>query len=157
MKPVHQTIFDSSKGNCLSAAIASILELSIDDVPNFCKDFGLGYFDEAVQLFLRNRGYAWLRVLMPRVPNDDDSKVSQGRPVETREDLRFHYLPDHILCMATGKSPRGEWHHVVVGEIRDGYNFRMLHDPHPAGTGLEGLPVTIEFLVPMNPANMHRP
>jgi len=35
MKPVDQTAFGPSKGNCLSASIASLLELPIEDVPLF--------------------------------------------------------------------------------------------------------------------------
>ena len=36
MKPVYQTVFGKHNGNCMSACIASILELELDDVPNFC-------------------------------------------------------------------------------------------------------------------------
>ncbi len=35
MKPVFQTIFDAVKGNCLQASLASALEVSLDEVPNF--------------------------------------------------------------------------------------------------------------------------
>lgn len=35
MIPVDQTVNDGIAGNCLSACVASILELSIEDVPSF--------------------------------------------------------------------------------------------------------------------------
>ena len=35
MKPVDQTILGEPHGNCLQACVASILELALDDVPNF--------------------------------------------------------------------------------------------------------------------------
>lgn len=35
MLKVPQTIDDGVKGNCMAACVASILELSIDDVPNY--------------------------------------------------------------------------------------------------------------------------
>lgn len=35
MIPVMQTIIDKGKGNCFSAALASILELKLEDVPYF--------------------------------------------------------------------------------------------------------------------------
>lgn len=34
MKPVEQRVVDASNGDCVAACIASILELSLDDVPN---------------------------------------------------------------------------------------------------------------------------
>lgn len=35
MKPIDQTIFGAPLGNCVQACIASIFELSLEDVPNF--------------------------------------------------------------------------------------------------------------------------
>ena len=35
MKSVHQTITRPPRGNCFAACVASILELSLDEVPNF--------------------------------------------------------------------------------------------------------------------------
>lgn len=39
MKPVNQTITDSQRGNCLQAAVASLFELELDEVPHFI-DYG---------------------------------------------------------------------------------------------------------------------
>lgn len=156
MKPVHQTIIDQGKGNCLTAALASVFELPIEDVPNFIKDFGAGYFEEAVNLWLRNKGYALLRVRLVTDKPDDKNKVRKGRMPTTGDEIHFHSLPENMLCIAAGKSPRGEWYHSVVGTIVDGHNFELLHDPHPDGTGLDGLPVSLEFFVPLNPAQMKR-
>ncbi len=38
MKPVNQTLFGDGNGNCFTACVASILELPIEAVPNFCAD-----------------------------------------------------------------------------------------------------------------------
>lgn len=38
MKPIDQTTFGVPGGNCFSACVASLLELSIDDVPYFMGD-----------------------------------------------------------------------------------------------------------------------
>lgn len=35
MKPVYQTLFKPPAANCFQAAMASVLELPLDDVPNF--------------------------------------------------------------------------------------------------------------------------
>ena len=37
MKPVMQTVFDSVKGNCLQASLASVLEVPLDDVPDLAE------------------------------------------------------------------------------------------------------------------------
>jgi hypothetical protein len=78
-----------------------------------------------------------------------------GRPPDTGTEIVHHPLPDGegVLCLATGKSPRGEHCHSVVGRMV-GFNFELLHDPHPSGEGIEGLPICIEFLVPVDPAAM---
>jgi hypothetical protein len=39
--------------------------------------------------------------------------------------------------LAFGKSPRGDWQHAVVWQ-----SGRMVHDPHPDGTGLDGPPLS---------------
>ena len=38
MKPVDQTILTAPGGNCFAACVASILELPLADVPNFCSE-----------------------------------------------------------------------------------------------------------------------
>lgn len=35
MTPIYQTIFDQTSGNCMQACAASILDLTLEDVPNF--------------------------------------------------------------------------------------------------------------------------
>jgi len=44
MKPVNQTVVDPVIGDCHRAVVASLLELDIDQVPNFIK-FGNNWFD----------------------------------------------------------------------------------------------------------------
>jgi len=137
MKPVMQTIIDRNQGNCWSACIASLLELPIEEVPPFVKLDRNGFL-ELAQEWLGKRGLFILRIRMPRA-------------YLTGDDMRWHGIPE-ALCIATGKSPRGDYGHSVVGRIVDAYNFELLHDPHPDGTGIEGFPRCVEFLVPLNPA-----
>lgn len=139
MKPVHQTITDRDQGNCWSAAIASVLELPIEEVPPFVKLDRSRFYELATE-WLSKRGLMILRVRMPR-------------EYLTGDDIRFHHLPE-CVCIASGKSPRGDYGHSVVGKIIDGHNFVMTHDPHPDGTGIEGMPWTFEFIVPLDPARM---
>lgn len=62
------------------------------------------------------------------------------------------------ICVFTGKSPRGDCNHAVVGRIngRDedatAY-FETVHDPMPDGTGIvDGKPKLVGFFLQINPA-----
>jgi hypothetical protein len=90
---VDQTIFynpaeGSRKGNCTEAAVASILGLSLDDVPDFSAngDDALTFWN-AFEDFINAHGF---EVMM----------------------LDGSYVPD-VLYLASGMSPRGV-HHMVV-------------------------------------------
>lgn len=111
MKPVHQDRFGSPGGNCLQAALASILELPLKEVPNFVTIPGPSWWDE-LQAWLGRRG-----LTLVCVPPDADWR---GWLVQ--------YGGYHLIG---GKSPRGLLHSVV------GYKGAMVHDPPPDGTGLE--------------------
>ena len=118
MIPIDQTKLHSEiqTGNCFQAAIASIFELSIEDVPEFLgKKWWFDFLEWAA-----SKG-------MDIVRWDDD--VS---------------LPGYYLT--AGKSPRGDFDHVVVFK-----NGTMVHDPHPEKTGLANIKYIIAFL-PLDPA-----
>ena len=92
MTPVDQTHFwapdGSSQGNCLQAATASILDLPLDEVPNFhdCEQgFWQGFKD-----FIKSRGYVVMAL---------------------RKDGWCRHSGAHYL--AYGQSPRGVTHAVV--------------------------------------------
>jgi len=57
MTPVFQTQFVAThgKGNCVQAAIASILDLKLDEVPAF-RDLPAQEFETAIDEFLHSRG-----------------------------------------------------------------------------------------------------
>lgn len=154
MKPVFQTIIDEKRGNCLSAALASILEIDLAAVPNFMEIAGTdGDFHSLVDEWLASKGWAWFRTIELR-QDRGEGKLAVGRLPEHGAEMIRHRVAEGVFCLATGKSPRGEWCHSVVGRMVGGFNFELLHDPHPSGAGLDGLPVCIEFLVPLDPARM---
>lgn len=142
MKPVFQTITETGKGNCYSACLASLLEISLDKIPNFRAEFPPQEFTVRIQEFLERFGLMVVRVRM---------QDSENQPV----DFPFHPVPEGVLCIAGGKSPRGKHGHAVVGKIVCGVNFELLHDPN-AEAAVKGLDElwTIDFLVPRNPAKI---
>jgi len=123
-----QTEFDSGKGNALQACIGTILKVgSLADVPNFI--LAPNYLD-AMNDYLGPLGYSFVKV---------DVSTTDGKlcfPVATG-----------TRCVVTGKSPRGEHKHCVVGSVcADGKSFKLSHDPFPGGSGIEGSPVWVGFV-----------
>lgn len=106
MKPVDQTIFDGVNGDCMAACVASILEVAIEDVPNFCAGATDKWFERLADWLEPNGLYPLCFTL-------DGEWRPQGL---------------HVLA---GKSPRGDWLHAVVAKGRE-----VVHDPHPSRAGI---------------------
>lgn len=128
MKPVDQTRSHDAAagvpGNCMQAAIASLLELDIDQVPDFT--------DGVITDTPERIGEYWRRV----------------EEFLADRDMYYFGLPEQGLPglhLASGMSPRGV-RHVVV---RDGWD--VVHDPHPSRAGLVSVD-RVHVLVPRDPA-----
>ena len=130
MKKVFQTTFGGcnapllERGNCLSACLASILELPITEVPNFhvvCDVDSIDWGD-AVNQWLGTRGYWFLE--MP---------WSQEHETLVLEPYAGHYI-------MSGRSPRGNWRHGVVAGAG-----QICHDPRPGTTAPYLLESTEEY------------
>lgn len=126
MTPPHQTIFGVPQGNCFATCIACLLDMKVDDVPNFCSMGDEVWWFEATEWCRRQRGLVILEV---------------GYNAEYVE--RFHA---DVLGIASGKSPRGDFPHSVIYR-----GTKLLHDPHPDGKGLVGEPTTILYFVALDP------
>lgn len=115
MKPVFQTTFGGprgpmeERGNCFSACIASLLELTIEEVPTFVLEED---WHAAAQTWLGARGY-WMLTLPWHGHGDWYNAVL------------YPFAGYHLLG---GQSPRGEFGHSVVAHAG-----RIVHDPHPEG------------------------
>ena len=138
MKPIMQTKFGtdwndpSTAGDCMSACIASVLELSLEDVPNFMEAGEEGWWD-AMQVWLGLRGFAYVEI------------NATGLPSLSRPEIG---IPDDQVYFVVGISPR-ETPHVVLYK-----GNKLAHDPNPAGTGLVRGSV-LGFLVPLCPAKAY--
>ena len=132
--------------DCLRCCIATIFGLPYEDVPLFG---GTEYHDAKgaasagwaqtrdIEAWLAQRGLG-----MAQLP--DVSVLSEER---RKRGVRLPWG----ICIASGKSPRGDWDHAVVVEaipmrgsaIEGEARFtRLVHDPHPSGAGLAGEPHT---------------
>ena len=130
MTPVDQRVFEDGKGDCLRACVASILDLSCDDVPNFAE----ADYIESLCLWLGLRGVRFVQVRFEKA--EHCSKAWYG------------YSDQPVLLW--GKSPRvgadgKEKGHAVVGRAM-GYGFRIIHDPHPSREGLSGGPYGVMWI-----------
>lgn len=134
MIPLMQTDLSFNTGNCGEACIASILEISLSDVPQlhdsdnpqdgniYCKN---------LRSFLDQFGLSFI-----------DLAMSEGHdPKDFFKDC---------WVIATGLSPRAteKWHnHAVVWR-----NGKIIHDPHPSGDGLVDID-TYGVFIEKNPVN----
>lgn len=121
MKPVYQTISNSINGNCLAAMVASILELSIEEVPNFVE---ADDWFVAMQEFMLKHGYIYDRYLI------NGNRLDQ--PVEEKEKFEWFgvELPEQgsingcYDAVVFSKNYHGECHAVVCDR-----DFNIIHDP----------------------------
>mmetsp|Transcript_17114 Transcript_17114/g.25398 ORF Transcript_17114/g.25398 Transcript_17114/m.25398 type:complete len:141 (-) Transcript_17114:464-886(-) len=115
---ICQDDFSPGRGNALQAAVASIFGLDLKKVPNFI-EMPEGY-EAAIQKFCQEGGSDCIKIALQT--SDNDSSALE----------RYN----GNLCILRGKSPRGDFGHVVVAK-RVGDGFEMMHDPHPDGTFLD--------------------
>lgn len=107
MIPVFQTKF-GHQGSCFTACIASILEISLNDLPNFVEyneKWILKLWD-----FLEPKGLTYTSVNWKA--NSPPERIPAG----------YHLI--------NGYAPRGFRHSVI------GFRGVMIHDPFPRGNGL---------------------
>lgn len=123
MKPVDMNKFRDLKGNCLSACIASILEIDIEKAPAL-PDGICDNWLEIINKQLEPMNYFLLEVGF----GDDFERLAPF----------FGY---HIIC---GYSERSEnERHAIVG-----FRGVATFDPHPSRAGLTGENLTYGFLIP---------
>lgn len=109
MKPVMQTE-TGEYGNCFSACLASILELPIEQVPNFIRS-GDDFWKDC-EGWLRQFGLGILEFPFTNPAQWDEFRV-QGHQI------------------VGGPSRRSTYHHAQVW-----HGGRMVHDPNPNPAGI---------------------
>lgn len=138
MIPVTQTkvVVNNAKGeqvvrgNCYAAAIASIMELPITEVPNVECFFHIKdstFWAEVMHTFLESLGWELLtdgryKCFHPEIA--DKSLGNEEWLAECALELKGKYY------LVSGMSPRGVMHICIY---QDG---KLVHDPHPSRDGL---------------------
>lgn len=129
MKPIDQTLLGADDGNCFAACVASLLELPLAEVPNFCK--GLtndAWYPQFIE-WLQARGW--------------NAMFLQSLGIIERDATAGYYI-------ASGPTERGMLHATVwcAG--------KLAHDPHPSRAGIQSI-TDYCFLYPLNPAAPTKP
>lgn len=132
MTPVSQTRFGGpdvpweEQGNCHAAVLASIFDVPLSKVPEPQRDDSGSHWSDAHIEWLADQGWGtyWhdLTITDP-VRLGDEFGIDLSK---------LGYTPIRYLSMG-GRSPRGDFGHVVV---YDSEAQRIVHDPHPSGDGL---------------------
>lgn len=126
-------VYQPTPTSCFAACIASIIECEIEDVP---AAFAAETWDHAAQRY-------WLK--------------DRGWGMAEHKLLHLSMWPptDGMICIVSGKSPRGDHKHAVVAESQ--YDtagpFKIVHDPWRTDSYLEnafdGDADTVTWLIPM--------
>jgi hypothetical protein len=121
MKQVYQTKFGEPEGNCFNACVASILECSLEDLPDLYEIEQTGEnWLVGLNNALRPIGYGIVHI-----------PASEEKPCEA-------YIPEGCHFIASGMGPRGLLHSVVMRQEKERPVF--VHDPiGPKYRGLKGV------------------
>ncbi len=120
MKPVFQTRFggtdapEDEKGNCWQAAVASVLEIPLED------SFDMSPFWDDNDWFEKFK--AWLRPYgLSCVGFDMSDPEAKGRLPH----MGYHLIETESVTLKNGE------HHILVG-----YDGEVVHDPNPTADGV---------------------
>ena len=138
MKKVYQTIVDAGKGNCMQAAIASLFDKELNEVPNF---ISLENWFEAMWDFAKDNGYQYTGMLYNRkmsilnTPTSDSFKNHNWcEEMKLSVENLKRYGSVNGFFYATVLSPKYfNWcegfhnKHAVIIDLE----MNVVHDPNP--------------------------
>lgn len=127
MQKVYQTKFGKSGGNCFQACVASLFELELNEVPDFCNNDKEHWMEDVIR-WLNKRGLSAVLI---------DTKTIEG-------DFWPKNYKDTYLLVG-GKNQDGVDHEVIY------YNGDIAHDPNPKTKSFTPGDMILIFL--MNPAD----
>lgn len=122
----------ATTGNCLQACLASLLDVNLEDVPNFAAIEG-----DVSEWFLAMVGWLGDRGLGVWV------YYTEGQP-------QWYGSPG-TLGIISAKSPRGDFQHSVIGYLTED-GWQLEHDPHPSREGTDGHATEIWIIHALDPA-----
>jgi hypothetical protein len=130
MIEIKQTTF-GDHGNCFAACVASIFELPLNSVPDFCS-LPSDWWEE-FQGWLKKKGLCAIEVQL----KPECLVWSEG-----------------CICILSGISPRksSRLHSVIAKTTRTGFEY--VFDPHPDNTFVSGEPIRVLFICNVDISNI---
>jgi hypothetical protein len=125
MKAVFQTRYGKEHGNCFQACLASILEMKLDDVPDFCNIVKDPFYQWQIETNKWLRQFGLAMVTVDHNFNDD---ICNG------------FIEDCYI-IATGNNHDGVRHCVVWR------NGEIVHNPNKYCKGIK--PDSIDIIFPL--------
>lgn len=122
MKPVYQIITEPGKGDCWRACIASILELEINEVPNF-----VGQFHDNPEFNHYELCHKWLSERGLFMIDVNLSKVDEWFYILDWQMIKGAYG----IASVPSQKNQGGWHSVVIHFTGDNRttSLKIVHDP----------------------------
>lgn len=123
MTPVDQRVIDPGVGDCMTACIASLLDLPYEAVPRFREIQNLGEegWWTIYWRFLKKEGYDFVGTFS-----------NSGDPIIDFSELSQRCKGVNGFYMAVGPSPRYNCSHAIIIDAQG----HCAHDPHPSRLGL---------------------
>lgn len=135
MKKVFQTIVDKEKGNCMQAAIASLYETELNEVPNFIEydaDENTSAHQELWR-FMNEKGHCYLYI------NRDDRNTTEFMKKIAKFDGGIN---GYFIASIKSQTFDDVYHAVVIDT-----NLNIVHDPNPNQLSLKLTPDDVEGFV----------
>lgn len=117
MTQVFQTINHPIKGNCLQAAVASLFDKQLHEVPNFIDLSENDWFD-VFQSFIKSQSYQYEGFISDTHENAIGSLKSLS-----------YYKGINNYFLVSVKHPLQTTSHAVVYQRSEDGQFRLIHDP----------------------------
>jgi len=133
MKKVFQTIVDKDHGNCEQAVIASLLELSLEEVPNFIEiDRTNQKFDETKIGWLHKRGFHACPINKSRHGVEELIKIA-----------KFDGGYNGYLYASVPSQTFEDVNHAVIVDT----DLNIVHDPNPNQRALNLSPEDVVSII----------
>jgi hypothetical protein len=114
MTPVNQSIVDKSRGDCQRAALASLLDLELEQVPHF-RLFGDGEWINVFNGFIWSVGYEW---------NGSADLARHKSPAN------YDHVDGYVMAVVPSKT-YADCENITHAVILD-LAGNVVHDPHPS-------------------------
>lgn len=127
MKRVFQTKYGKGQGNCFQAALASLFELKLEDIPDFCNIYSTEteeWYEQFVK-WLNERGFSSI-------------------PLKVDDLNRPNYKNCYLIV--TGKNKDGVNHNILYR------NGKAVHNPNKNCKGIK--PEMIDIIFPLDPSQI---